>query len=50
MIDIKKIRKEPDHIKEALSIRNDNPDLVDQILALDAQRREWVAQTDALKA
>lgn len=50
MIDIKRIRKEPDVIKEALALRDDNPELIDQILALDAKRREWVSQTDMLKA
>jgi seryl-tRNA synthetase len=50
MLDIKFIRKEPEKVKEALSWRNDNPDLVDQILELDKKRRECVSQTDVLKA
>lgn len=50
MLDIKLIRKEPEKVKEAMRWRNDNPALVDQILELDAQRREWISNTDALKA
>ena len=51
MLDIKVIRENPDKVKAAMKSRNKDMDaLVDEILAIDAQRRELIVKTDELKA
>lgn len=51
MLDIKVIRENPDKVKAAMKTRNKNMDsLVDEILEIDAKRRELIAKTDELKA
>lgn len=50
MLDIKKIRETPDEVKKGLAARAAKAELVDEILALDAQRREKLAAVEALKA
>ena len=50
MLDIKVIRTNPEMVKEAMRKRNKNMDAqVDEIIAIDAQRRELSAQADAMK-
>ncbi|MBR5774557.1 MAG: serine--tRNA ligase [Clostridia bacterium] len=50
MLDIKLIRTNPEMVKEAMKKRNKNMDAqVDEIIAIDAQRRELSAQADAMK-
>ena len=50
MLDIKVIRTNPDMVKEAMKKRNKDMDAqVDEIIAIDAQRRELSAQADAMK-
>ena len=50
MLDIKVIRTNPEMVKEAMKKRNKNMDAqVDEIIAIDAQRRELSAQADAMK-
>ena len=50
MLDIKLIRENPDMVKAAMKTRNKDMDaIVDEILAIDAQRRELMKANDALK-
>ncbi|MEE8575769.1 MAG: serine--tRNA ligase, partial [candidate division Zixibacteria bacterium] len=49
MLDIKRIRKEPDLVKAAVKNKNEKAD-IDQILALDADRRQIVGDVETLKA
>ena len=48
MLDLKFIRDHPDEVREALEKLNDTAP-IDEILALDRQRRELLAETDALR-
>lgn len=51
MLDIKLIRENPDLVKRAMKTRNKDMDaLVDEILEIDARRRELSAKRDQLKA
>ncbi len=51
MLDIKLIRENPDLVKRAMKTRNKDMDaLVDEILEIDARRRELSAKRDHLKA
>ena len=51
MLDIKLIRENPDLVKRAMKTRNKDMDaLVDEILAIDARRRELSSKRDQLKA
>jgi seryl-tRNA synthetase len=50
MLDIKLIREQPDLVKAGIQRRGDDPAIVDQILSLDAQRRELLTQVENLKA
>ena len=51
MLDIKLIRENPDFVKKAMKTRNKDMDaLVDEILEIDARRRELSAKRDQLKA
>ena len=51
MLDIKLIRENPDLVKNAMKTRNKDMDaLVDEILEIDARRRELSAKRDQLKA
>lgn len=50
MLDIKLIRENPDLVKAAMKNRNKDMDaIVDEVLAIDAQRRELMQANDALK-
>ena len=50
MLDIKLIRENPDLVKAAMKSRNKDMDaLVDEVLAIDVQRRELMQITDAMK-
>jgi seryl-tRNA synthetase len=50
MLDIALIREEPQQIKEALRSRNEDPNQVDAILALDVRRREVLQKVETLRA
>ena len=51
MLDLKVIRANPDMVKQAMRNRNKDMDaMIDEILAIDAQRREITAKADAMKA
>ncbi len=50
MLDIKLIRENPDLVKAAMKSRNKDMDaLVDEVLAIDVERRELMQITDAMK-
>ncbi len=51
MLDIKKIRQNPDLIKELLSLRNPQYSLIiDQLLAVDKEYREKLLEIESLEA
>ena len=51
MIDIKRIKDDPNYVKAALRAKEvDCDEQVDRILELDAQRRSLIAETEAMKA
>ena len=51
MLDIKVVRNDPDRVKAAMRARNKDMDAqVDRVIAIDAERREINAQSDAIKA
>ena len=51
MVDIKLVRSNPDYVKAAVRKREMDLDaVIDEILLIDAQRRELSGKTDALKA
>ena len=50
MLDIDLIRNDPERVREALRKRNDDPTLVDEVFALDIQRREILQQVETLRA
>ena len=51
MLDIKKIRQEPDLIKELLSFRNtDYIKIIDEILEVDRKWREKLAEKENLES
>ena len=50
MLDINLIRENPDIVRESLRKRQSDSAPVDQVLALDEQRRELILQVETLKA
>ncbi len=50
MIDIKLVREEPQTVKEGMQKRNLDPSVVDELLAIDEQRRELLQKVETLKA
>jgi seryl-tRNA synthetase len=50
MLDINLIRKEPDAVRQMLNARGSNAGTLDEILALDAQRRDILSQSEQLRA
>ena len=51
MLDIRLIREDPDRVKAAMKTRNKDMDaVIDEIIAIDAKRRELASKRDALKA
>jgi seryl-tRNA synthetase len=49
MLDIKRVREEPEVIKERLKSRGEDPAVVDTLLELDAERRQRITQVEELK-
>ena len=51
MLDLKRIRNNPDEIKTALSNRGEDFDVtvIDEIIALDEERRKILVEVEALK-
>ncbi|MEG2053918.1 MAG: serine--tRNA ligase [Oscillospiraceae bacterium] len=51
MLDVKRIRENPEEIKKMVARRGKNYDaVIDEILSIDAKRREVTAKTEAMKA
>lgn len=50
MLDIRLIREEPDRLRQALLNRNDDPAVVDRVLALDERRRALLVEKEQLQA
>lgn len=50
MLSLDLLRKTPDQVKAALQARGEPCEAVDQVLALDAQRRQVVTERDRLRA
>ena len=50
MLDLKLIRQEPDFIKEKLATRGVDPADIDDLLALDAKRRDLIVKSETMKA
>lgn len=50
MFDINFIREQPDLVREALRNRQGDPGIIDQVLALDVERRNLLGQVETLKA
>ncbi len=50
MLDIALIRRDPDHVREAMRRRRQDPSFVDRVLELDAERRRLLTSAEALKA
>ena len=49
MLDIKRVRENPDEIREGLKARNMASDAVDALQELDRRRRELLSETENLK-
>ena len=49
MLDPKFIRENPDIVRQSLKNRSDNPNLIDDFLELDAQRKKIVQEVETLK-
>ena len=49
MLDLKFIRENPEIVKQGIANKNEK-DTVDEILALDKERREFLQRTEELKA
>lgn len=49
MFDLKLIREQPDRVREALRKRQQDPAVVDEILAADEMRRKTLAELEALR-
>lgn len=50
MLDIRLIREEPDRVRQALVNRNDDPTVVERVLALDERRRALLVEKEGLQA
>jgi seryl-tRNA synthetase len=50
MLDIKRIREQPDIVKAGIQRRGDDPTQVDAVLALDERRRALLKEVESLKA
>ena len=50
MLDINLIREQPELVRQALKDRQDDPAPVDEVLALDVQRRTIIQEVEALKS
>lgn len=50
MLDIRQLRADPDAVKAAAGRRGEDPDLLDEVIALDEQQRAAARQADELRA
>ncbi|MHB8070979.1 MAG: serine--tRNA ligase [Candidatus Cryosericum sp.] len=49
MLSLELIRQQPDFVKAGIAKKNEGPELVDEILKVDLERRELLQETDKLK-
>ena len=50
MLDIKKIRQNPDFYKQKLATRGIQAEEIDEVLALDQKRRDLLQQTETISS
>jgi len=50
MLDLKYIRENPQEVKEALTNRNNETSIIDEIISIDEERRALLKQTEALRS
>ena len=50
MLDAKFIRQNPEFVKTAVQNRNGDPAVIDELMAVDAERRAAIGQSEALQA
>lgn len=50
MVDIKKLREQPDYFKKATENKQRDPLLVDKVLEIDSQKRELLQKVETLRA
>ncbi|MFR7473652.1 MAG: hypothetical protein ACLUVV_02875 [Christensenellales bacterium] len=50
MLDAKFIRQNPEFVKTAVQNRNGDPAVIDELMAVDAQRRAAISQSEAMQA
>lgn len=50
MIDLKKLRENPDFFRKATANKQRDPSLVDEVLALDEEKRAWQQKVETLRA
>ncbi len=49
MLDIKRIRENPDEVRNGLKARGQPTDLVEEVLTLDQTRRQWIMEAEELR-
>lgn len=50
MLDIKKIRQDPDFFKQKLATRGVKAEEIDEVIELDQKRRDLLQKTETMKA
>jgi seryl-tRNA synthetase len=50
MLDIAYIRENPDKVKQGITNKNFNPDIVDKVLTADSRRRDLIGQIEVIRA
>src|SRR6056297_206953 len=50
MLDVRELRMNTEQIKKGMQIRNEDPQQIEEIIALDEKRREIIQKADELKA
>ena len=50
MLDIELIREQPEVVREGMRKRNEDPSIVDELLDVDAKRRELLQEVESLRA
>ena len=50
MLDAKLIRQNPEFVKTAVKNRNGDPAVIDELMAVDAQRRAAIGESEAMQA
>ncbi len=50
MLDIERIRDQPEMVREGMRKRNEDPSIVDELLKIDLRRRELLQEVESLRA